>query len=326
MKNIGVFIGTILINLMLPLNILAYSDYVIPGGQSVGIEINTKGILIVGFYKVDGKLNKGDLKVGDRITEVNGIEINTVDELVSTIEKEMKDDKVEITYIRNDKTRKTDLSLVYEDSTYKTGLYVKDSITGIGTLTYIDPETKIYGALGHEIIESNTDYTVEVKSGTIFRSSITSIDRSVSGTPGGKNAKFFSNTVFGQIEKNVTSGIYGEYTSTLPDTERIKVASLDEVEEGKAYIYTVLNGEELGKYEIEITKIDKRSETKNLYFKVTDKTLLEKTGGIVQGMSGSPIIQNDKIIGAVTHVVVSNPSSGYGISIITMLEEGETKA
>ena len=326
MKKIGVFIGTILVNLMLPLNILAYSDYVIPGGQSVGIEINTKGILIVGFYKVDGKLNKGDLKVGDRITEVNGIDINTVDELVSTIEKEMKDDKVEITYIRNDKTRKTDLGLVYEDSTYKTGLYVKDSITGIGTLTYIDPDTKIYGALGHEIIESNTNYTVEVKSGTIFRSSITSIDRSVSGTPGGKNAKFFSNTVFGQIEKNVTSGIYGEYTSTLPDTERMKIASLDEVEEGKAYIYTVLNGEELGKYEIEITKIDKKSETKNLYFKVTDKNLLEKTGGIVQGMSGSPIIQNDKIIGAVTHVVVSNPSNGYGISIITMLEEGETKA
>ena len=201
--------------------------------------------------------------------------------------------------------------------------YVKDEITGIGTLTYIDPETKIYGALGHNIVETNTNRLVEVRTGTIFKSSITSIDRSVRGTPGGKNAKFYSGNTYGLIDKNIESGIYGEYTTKIPSKTPLKVASLDEIELGEAKIYTVLNGETLGEYSIEITKVDEKNAAKNIYFNVTDKTLLEKTGGIVQGMSGSPIIQNNKIIGAVTHVVISNPSSGYGISIIKMLEDGE---
>lgn len=325
MKKIKLLILMLYMTLILPVNTFAYSDYIIPGGQSVGIEIETEGILVVGFYKVEGKLNKGNpnLKVGDRIIKVEDKKISSIEELVSTMEELMVDNKVSLTFLRDGKTKTTELELIYSENTYKTGLYVKDSITGIGTLTYIDPETMIYGALGHEIIESNSSQKVEVKTGTIFRSSITSIDRSVSGTPGGKNAKFYSNTTYGTISKNVVSGIYGVYTSELPTSQTVKVGNTDEIKKGKAYIYTVLSGEELGKYEINITKVDATSDIKNIYFEVTDKVLLEKTGGIIQGMSGSPIIQDDKIVGAVTHVVVSNPSTGFGISIVKMLEEGE---
>jgi len=315
----------LLMVIFMPINTLAYSDYIIPGGQSVGIEINSNGILIVGFYKINGKLNKGtpNLQIGDKIMSVEGVKVNTVNDLVETIENKMHDNTVEVTYARNGKEYKSTLILKYEDGTYKTGLYVKDSITGIGTLTYIDPDTHIYGALGHEVLESNTNSLVEVKTGEIFRSVITSIDRSVSGTPGGKNAKFYSNTIFGDIDKNTITGIYGKFTSSIPDIEALKVANIDEVKKGSAKILTVLEDETIGEYDIEITKIDAKNEIKNIYFEVTDRTLLERSGGIVQGMSGSPIIQDNKLIGAVTHVVVSNPASGYGISIIKMLEEGE---
>lgn len=318
------FVFSILLSL-LPTGVLAYSDYIIPGGQSVGIDINTDGIMVVGFYKVDGKFNKGNpsLMVGDRIIKVGDVKIDTVNDLIENIEKQIDNGRVAITFLRNEKAMTTDLALIYEGDNYKTGLYVKDSITGIGTITYIDPTSKIYGALGHEIVESNSNLLVEVKKGNIFKSVITGIDRSVSGTPGGKNAKFYSGITYGTIDKNTVKGIYGKYNSNMPQNEALPIAQIDEVEKGKAYIYTVLNGEEVGKYEIEITKVDEKNAIKNIYFEVTDRELLEKTGGIVQGMSGSPIIQNDKIIGAVTHVVVSNPSSGYGISIVKMLEEGE---
>lgn len=316
---------TFVLMMAFPLEILAYSEYIIPGGESIGIDIKSDGIMVVGFYKIDGKFNKGTptIKVGDNILEVDGRGVESIDEMVDNLEKSTDDGMATLTIDRDGKTKTVELDLVLEDGTYKTGLYVKDEVSGIGTLTYIDPKTKIYGALGHNITEANTNRTVEVKKGSIFKSVVTSIDRSVGGTPGGKNAKFYSANVYGNINKNVTSGIYGVYTDDTPKKEVLKVAGVDEIEEGKAYIYTVLKGEELGKYEIEITKTDAKSDVKNIYFKVTDKTLLAKTGGIVQGMSGSPIIQNDKIVGAVTHVVISNPSSGYGISIIKMLEEGE---
>lgn len=311
---------------ILPLESLAYSKYVIPGGESIGIEIQSEGIMIVGFYKVNGKFNKGapTLKVGDKITHVEGAEVETVSSLVEEMEKNVKNRKVELLVLRDGKEKKFELELIQDGGTYKTGLYVKDEITGIGTLTYVDPETKIFGALGHNIVETNTNKTVEVKTGSIFKSSITSIDRSISGSPGGKNAKFYSSNIFGSIHKNVPSGIYGEYND-IPKKEALEVAEVDEIELGKAKIYTVLSGESLGEYEIKITKVDKNNATKNIYFEVTDKELLQKTGGIVQGMSGSPIIQNGKIVGAVTHVVISNPSNGYGISIVSMLKDGERK-
>ena len=311
--------------LLIPMNVLAYSDYIIPGGETLGIEINSDGIMVIGFYQIDGKFNKGDpvIKSGDYITEVNGIRVNTVDELTEIIEDNVLEEKVEVTIKRNGKEKTSELSLIKDGEVYKTGLYVKDSITGIGTLSYIDPETKVFGALGHEIIEANTNSLVEIRSGIIFRNYITGIEKSASGVPGSKNAKFYYDTVYGKILKNTNVGIYGLYENEMPDKELYEVGNPEEIKIGDASIYTVLDGENINQYSIEITKIDETSDIKNISFVINDPELINKTGGVVQGMSGSPIIQNDKIIGAVTHVVIDNPVTGYGIFITTMLEEGE---
>lgn len=310
--------------LLLPINVFAYSKYIIPGGDTLGIEINSKGVLIVGFYQINGKFNKGipTIKAGDYITKVNGKEVNTVEELTKEIENSINDGKVKLLLRRSNKLKESNLELIKDEGVYKTGLYVKNSITGTGTLSYIDPETKIFGALGHEIIESTTNTLVEIKDGSIFRNYITSIDKSKSGYAGSKNAKFYYNTKYGTIYKNTNVGIYGIYNN-IPNKERLEVSNPKDIKIGKAFIKTVLNKEEIKDYEIEITKIDEYSLIKNITFKITDKALLEKCGGVVQGMSGSPIIQDGKIIGAVTHVIVDNPTTGYGVFITTMLEEGE---
>ena len=311
--------------LLMPINVLAYSDYIYRGGNTLGIEIDCDGVLIVGFYQIDGEFNKGkpELKVGDYIKKVNGVEVNTLEELTTEIEKHVEDREVEITYKRNNKESKTILPLVSENDVYKTGLYVKDSITGIGTLTYIDPGTNIYGALGHEVIESNSKRLVEIKTGNIFRNTIVSIDKSLAGYAGSKNAKYYYNTIFGDILKNTNHGIFGKYQKGLDNLKLVEVGKPEEVKVGKATIYTVLEGEKVEEFTINIEKINETSDTKNITFGITDKKLLEKTGGVIQGMSGSPIMQNNKIIGVVTHVIVDNPVTGYGLFITKMLEEGE---
>ena len=165
--------------------------------------------------------------------------------------------------------------------------------------------------------------SVEVRTGSIFESSVTSIDRSSIGTAGTKNAKFYSNNKYGNISKNTVSGIYGEYKKELPNTELMEVGKPEELRLGKAKFYTVLEGEKVESFDIEITNINLKSEIKNITFEVTDERIKNISGGIVQGMSGSPIIQDNKIFGAITHVIVNNPNTGYVIFITTMLEEGE---
>lgn len=315
-----VFISLIL--LIFPLNVLAYSSKVYVGGDTLGIELKTQGVMVIGFYKVKGRYNSGSLKEGDYIIKVGDNQVSSINELTNAIESNVNNDSVEVTYKRNDKEYKTTLKLVQENNVYKTGLYVKDGITGIGTLTYVDPESKVYGALGHEIIESNSSSLVEVKTGKIFKNSITSIDKSVTGTPGSKNAKFYKETDYGTIEKNTIYGIYGKYKKSI-NNELLEVAKKKEAKVGEATIYTVISQEQVEKFTINIKSINENSKIKNYSFEITDNNLLEKTGGIVQGMSGSPIIQNGKIIGAVTHVIVDNPVTGYGIFIETMLEEGD---
>ena len=314
----------LLISLLLlnPINVLAYSDYIIPGGENVGIEVKYEGVLVIGFYKINDKYNKNDIEIGDYITHVENTKINSIDELVENIDKYQTDGKVNLTIKRGNKTKIINFNLVLKDNIYKTGLYIKDSITGIGTLTYIDPSTGIYGALGHEILESTTNKQVEVRSGYIYESDVSSIDRSTNGNPGTKNAKFFYNNKYGNILKNTTYGIYGNY-DVASNKETVKVAKPNEIKTGDATILTVTEESTIKEYKINITKIDKSSKIKNIYFEITDEELLSKTGGIVQGMSGSPIMQDGKIIGAVTHVVVENVKKGYGIFITTMLTEGD---
>ena len=310
---------------MFPFNVLAYSSSVYLGGNTLGIELNCDGILVVGFYQINGKYNKGDepLRVGDYITKVNDVEVNSLDALTKEIEKYTNEGEVTITYKRNKKEKETKLKLVNDNGVYKTGLYVKDSIIGIGTLTYIDPETKIYGALGHEVIESNSKNIVEIRNGSIFRNKIISIQKSTIGSAGSKNAKYYYNTMYGNIFKNTNHGIFGIYDKGLNNLALIPVANPNEVKIGKAKLHTVIEDEKVEEFEINIKAINETSDTKNITFEITDQTLLDKTGGVIQGMSGSPITQNGKIIGVVTHVIVDNPISGYGLFITTMLKEGE---
>jgi len=319
LKKLKIKLLILLTSFIMPISILAYSDYIMPGGENIGIEIKSKGVMVVGLYEVNGKFLTSDLKAGDLIIKINGQKVETIDDMTNIIGN--SNETIKIDYIRNANQETTTINLVKdENNVYKTGLYVKDEIKGIGTLTYIDPNTKLFGALGHEIIEKSTGKILEVKDGKIYNSTVTNIDPSRDGNPGEKNAIFKDK--IGEIKENTTKGIFGEYDN-IPNKKLYKVAKENEIKTGEAKILTVLNDEDVKEYKIEILKIDKNEKTKNLLFEITDKDLLETTGGIVQGMSGSPIIQDDYIIGAVTHVVVDSPTKGYGIFITNMLEEAE---
>lgn len=311
----------LLVFTMFPNIAFAYSDYLIPGGENVGIEVRSKGVLVVGLYEVNNTspASKAGIKIGDTIIKVNKDTVSNIEELTEKIKNKTN---VQLTYLRDQKQYETKLELITVEGVSKTGLYVKDTITGVGTLSFIDPNTKLYGALGHEITESNTGMMLEVKSGNIYKSSVLNIERSENGNPGSKIADLKLENEQGNIKENTIKGIFGEYTSELPNKKQYKVAEKENVKIGKATILTVLDGSEVKEYNINILKIN-YSDTKNILFEITDDNLLEKTGGIIQGMSGSPIIQGDYIIGAVTHVVVDNPKRGYGIFITNMLEEAE---
>lgn len=314
----------LLLLVLLPLPTYAYSQYVIPGGETVGIKVNSKGVMVVGFYPVDNHYIGKDagFNLGDIITKVNNVKVNSIEEMVSSLEGQ--ESNIKVTIDRNNESKELTLNLKLDkDNVYKTGLYVKDKINGIGTLSYIDPVSKIYGALGHEIDEKNTMQKFEIKDGTIFKAEITSITKSQNGTPGEKEARFFSDTIYGTIKENTKSGIFGVYEEELPNKNAIEVAQPNTIKLGKAYIRTVISGDTVEEFEINILKLDSNNKEKNILFEITDQNLLDKTGGVVQGMSGSPIIQNDKLIGAVTHVVVNDSKKGYGIFITTMLDEGE---
>ena len=310
---------------IIPLNINAYSDYIIASGENVGIKLNSNGVLIVGTYKIDNKnpANEAGLEIGDIIISINDKDINNISQMVNEINSS-QNKSIKVGYIRDDKEKYTNLNLYNENGTYKTGLYVKDSISGIGTLTFIDPNTKIFGALGHEITESTTGKIVDITDGTIFDSSVTGITPSSDGDPGEKNATFDSRSVDGEIYENTNKGIFGNYTNKIDNSSLYKVANIDQIKTGEAKILTVLDGNKVGEYSINILKVaNTKDKVKNIVFEITDKDLLSKTNGIIQGMSGSPIIQGDYIVGAVTHVVVDNPHKGYGILITNMLEEAE---
>ncbi len=315
----------LLMLLLIPMNLLAYSENIIVGGETIGIEAYSKGVVVVGFYKVNGKYIASEtLKVGDTILEIEGVSVSSIKEMTSLIDKNIKNGKVNASIKRNNKTKKVVLNLVKDGSVYKTGLYIKEKVTGIGTLTYIDPETKIYGSLGHEIMISESTNRVEVRKGEIYKSFVNGIDRSINGRVGSKNASIDYQTELGTVTKNTSVGIYGIYNKTI-NKETTSVAKWEEINLGKAVIRTITDGSKIEEYEIEITSLNRNAidTNKSITFKVTDKTLMEKTGGIVQGMSGSPIIQNGKIIGAVTHVVIDEVNKGYAVFIRTMLEEGE---
>lgn len=310
---------------IIPQSLLAYSDKIIAGGETVGIKLNTDGILIVGSYEIKGhnSLIEAGLKTGDIISQINNKDVYTVEEMANIITN-CNCNSIKVSFIRDDKLKNTTLDLYEDNGILKTGLYVKDSISGVGTLTFIDPNTKLFGVLGHEITDVNTGEIIDIKDGTIFDSKITGIVRSDKGKPGEKNAILYSDKVTGEVFENTNKGIFGEYTSEINNSKIYDVATINDVKLGDAKILTVLNGTDVEEFSIKITNVkETKDKLKNIQFEITDEKLLKKTNGIVQGMSGSPIIQDNFIVGAVTHVVVEDPHRGYGILITNMLEEAE---
>ena len=304
--------------LSIPISTYAYSETVVLGGENVGIEVKSTGVLVVGFYNINSSSpgQKAGLKVGDVITKVDDTVIHGITDLSKHFDDK---ESIKITYKRGKNINTTILKLEKDKNVYKTGIYVKDSIMGIGTLTFIDPTNNRFGALGHEIIEQTTGVKFEVKEGKIFKSSVTGIEKAERGSVGEKNAIYNADEVYGIIDKNDLTGIYGTYTKTYNKDKLINISS--NIKQGPATIVTVLKNAEKEKFNINILSVDLNHKTKNILFEVTDDTLLKKGNGIVQGMSGSPIIQNDKLIGAVTHVLVDDPHKGYGILITNMLKE-----
>lgn len=302
---------------------------VIPSGEPMGIYLKTDGVMVVDtgeFKNAAGQIccpADDVFEVGDYITEINGVKMDSKNELIELVAAS-EGSELQITYIRNEQTCVADVVPEQsEDGTYMLGLWVKDDISGIGTVTFIMGDH--FMALGHSVSDNDTGLMLRCSGGGIYTTNITKINKSLQSIPGQlQGTILYKQDMIGIVEGNTESGIYG-YLDTdyiqenYSDAEAMHVASKDEIECGTAYIYSRLTGE-LKKYEIEITSLNYDGKSKNIDFVVTDQELIDLTGGVVQGMSGSPIIQNGKVIGAVTHVLVDHPEEGYGVFIENMLE------
>jgi stage IV sporulation protein B len=309
---------------------------VIPGGQSIGVKLNTVGVLVVGHHLINtisGKKSPGEIagiKIGDIITEINGNKIEKMTDVAPFVQNAGQEGKaLEMVISRESGKFTTKLTPLKDkgENIYKLGLYIRDSAAGIGTMTFVHPESKKYGALGHVISDMDTKQPIVVEDGQIVRSTVTSIEKGSNGDPGEKLARFSSDReIVGNIQKNSPFGIFGEMVKELKNgvmDNPLPIALSHQVKEGPAKILTVVNDDRVEEFDIEIVSTipQKFPATKGMVIKVTDPKLLKKTGGIVQGMSGSPIIQDGKLIGAVTHVFVNDPTSGYGVHIEWMLNE-----
>lgn len=307
-----------------------------PGGQSIGVKLNTVGVLVVGHHLVnteDGKKSPGEIagiKIGDIITEIDGTKIEKMTDVAPFVQNAGQSGKALDMVISRESGKFTTKLTPLKDkgeSSYKLGLYIRDSAAGIGTMTFVHPQSKKYGALGHVISDMDTKKPIVVEDGQIVRSTVTSIEKGSNGDPGEKLARFSSDReIVGNITKNSPFGIFGVLNKELKNgilDKPLPIALSHQVKEGPAKILTVVNDDRVEEFEIEIVSTipQKFPATKGMVLKVTDPKLLEKTGGIVQGMSGSPIIQDGKLIGAVTHVFVNDPTSGYGVHIEWMLNE-----
>lgn len=310
---------------------------IVPGGQTIGVKLKSAGIMVVGHHLVsvaeNRKISPGEdakIQVGDLIMSINGALLNDVTKVSDFVTEAGKSKKpLELVVQRNNLKINLTLQPAYDivEKSYRLGLYIRDSAAGIGTLTFYAPDQQVYGALGHVITDMDTQTPIVVGGGEIVHSNVTSIAKSHHGEPGEKRAQFFKDSkVLGNIEKNTAFGIFGKMREQPEHSfgqEPMPVAFAEDVKEGPAQIYTVLDGQKVEKFDIVINHVTRQDfpSTKGMIIKITDPRLLEKTGGIVQGMSGSPIIQNGKIIGAVTHVFVNDPTSGYGCFIEWMLQD-----
>lgn len=298
-------------------------------GESFGIKLYTDGVIIVGIRDVEtdkGKCNpakEAGLEKGDIIIEINGKKVYSADSVTDILNDNNGND-YKITVKRNGNYKEFLLKPAYSSSQgcYKVGLWVRDSTAGVGTITYYDKSNNTVSALGHPITDVDTNEIMPILDGEAVRATVTKIYKSKAGEAGSLCCEF-TNDIIGTLKKNCQSGIYGKYTCTLKNTYEYEVASPNEIVRGPVQILCTIDSGKAKFYNAQISRISYRENKKgkNMVVKITDDRLLEKTGGIVQGMSGSPIIQNGKLVGALTHVIVDSPEKGYAIFAQDMVDE-----
>ncbi len=322
---------------ILSASVYATPQTVLISGRGIGITLNSQGAMVTELAEIElleggeeSPAKIGGIKKGDVITHIDDNEIHSVDGLNRALEN-IKGEPLMVKVRRGQSeiTLKIKPALDKEGK-YRLGIWVKDAAAGIGTLTFYDPQTGDFGALGHGITESTTGALIKIEGGEVLSSTIVAAQKGKKGEPGELQGVFGEgDNPIGTIEKNTACGIFGTMSLSKEEMEKaqsIRVGSRDYVQEGKAYILANVEGNSTGKFEIEICKIPvfTGDKTKGMVIKVTDKNLIKKTGGIVRGMSGCPIVQDGRLIGAVTHVFVNDPTSGYGIFIEDMLKEAES--
>lgn len=302
--------------------------HVIPGGETIGLQLDT-GVYIAGKYQVKTKSGKvspwknADIEDGDKLIYVENEKVNTNNDVLKILSQTTKEE-LGVVLVRNNRQIKTKIDVVITDNRSKSiGLYIKDRLLGIGTLTFVDPQTKMFASLGHGIYDANT--IIGSINGNVTTSQIESIKKASPGKAGEKRASI-SNVSLGKITKNQLSGVYGKISNPmLLKKDVIEVGSQADIHNGKAIIKTVISRNIIEDFDIEIVNVNLQTDTniKGIKFKVTDDLLISKTGGIIQGMSGSPIIQDGKLIGAVSHVTVDDPLIGYGMHIEWMINDAK---
>ncbi len=297
----------------------------VPVGQTVGIKLFSEGVVVIGLAEVEtpeGMQAPGKacgLRVGDVIEEANGTEVSSSEQFAGllqcggTVELEVSREGRELTLAAQ--------PVLGEDGTYRLGAWIRDSMAGIGTVTFYDPVTGVFGALGHGVTDCDTGLLMPLGDGAVMASTVKAVKKGSAGEPGELKGSFDLSRDRGELHSNTERGLFGVMDGDCaPVGEALPVAAACDIKTGPAAIRSNVSGSSVEEYTVEILRVMEDSPVQNLLLRVTDERLIEKTGGIVQGMSGSPIIQDGKLVGAVTHVLVNDPTRGYGIFIENMLD------
>ena len=308
--------GIMIFFLLLSLACAADAAYVVPCGQTVGIQLLTEGLIVTGVAEDSPAAKCGIIK-GDTIVSANGEPIQDMQRLKELVQS---GENIVLCAERDGKEAEYLLQPEKAENEYRLGLYLRDSIAGIGTITFFDPNTGRFGALGHGVYDPDSSSLVKIQNGRLVASSVSEVRRGTRGVPGQLTGIFDLTKTTGTVSNNTACGIFGTLSQPL-EGNTVATAEQSEAELGDAVILANVSGTQVQAYSVRIERLYPGVKNgRNMLLRVTDPALLEATGGIVQGMSGSPILQNGKLIGAVTHVLVNSPEKGYGIFIDSMLE------
>ena len=320
MKKTGnIRITVFLIATLFLLSIHAAAEkYLIPGGCTVGIRADVQGLIVTGVEK-GLPASRSGIREGDVLLKLNGAPLRSAEELSEAA----KEGKLDLTLDRDGTRRQVSVDPAAEDGGKRIGVTVRDHVAGIGTVTYYDPTDRSFGALGHGITDPAGRELIPITGGVIVESSVCDVVKGKSGAAGQLSGSFRTDHVEGSLSSNTEFGVFGSMEA--PEGMPVAVAERDEIKPGPAEICANVEGTEIRSYAAEILKVygEEKPDGRDLLLRVTDPELLKRTGGIVQGMSGSPILQNGKLVGAVTHVLVNTPDTGYGITMETMLNAAE---